>query len=93
MIQVHVLLNKNLDTVDSLLGTIYKEEYDAITLTLSTLNKTWEDIDLKSVYYNSNKKIPYRCGNYIMHRGKPELEGYHICFRLKKEFIYGQKPR
>lgn len=91
MIQLHILLDKNLDTIESPLGVVYKEEFATIEQYLKMNNKEWQDIDFKTVHYNSNKKIPYKCGNFTMHRGLPELEGYHVCFKFKEQ-IYGKRP-
>jgi hypothetical protein len=91
MILVHIILKDNLKVVSSPLGDIYEEEATTLDNFLKFEKKTWEDIDLRSVFYRSNKRIPYRCGNFKMIAGALELEGYHICFKYKEQ-IFGKRP-
>lgn len=94
MIQLHVLLKDELKgtIIHDILGRIYVDEHVTVEAFLKRENKTWEDIDIKSIHYRSNKSIPYNCGEFKLHRGTSELEGYHLCFNYKPLQLYGKKP-
>ena len=89
-----LIIRKTNKTVKTKTHEIWAEEFAKVSMYLDKCGKSWDDINLKTFYYISRSRIPYKCGGkFRMLRGRNDDPGYIVCFQFHGEHIPKKEPK